>query len=124
MNATRQLPLWCVDIIANPPRSGEGFHSWLFRAARALWKCGPEPNDIREILENAAETCGRFIPKREIEQALQNSRTNAFQPAIAWPQAWPCLNHKQRETIIATGRGLVDLWEISPTRIEDSEPHA
>src|SRR5262249_4455034 len=87
-------------------------------------KCGREPNDIREILENAAETCGRFIPKREIEQALQNSRTNAFQPAIAWPQAWPCLNHKQRGTIIATGRGLVDLWEISPTRIEDSEPHA
>src|SRR2546430_16621917 len=38
MNVT--LPQWCADIISSPPRSGEGFHNWLFRAARGLWRCG------------------------------------------------------------------------------------
>jgi hypothetical protein len=124
MNAKiKQLPQWCVDIIANPPRSGEGFHSWLFRAARALWKCGRDENDIRDILRNAAETCGRFVPRQEIEQALQNSRTSAFQPALARPQSWPSVNHEQREAIIATGASLVDLWEVSPVQIEDSKSH-
>ena len=41
-------------IISSPPRSGEGFHNWLFRAARSLWKCGRHENDIREFLQNAA----------------------------------------------------------------------
>jgi hypothetical protein len=53
MNAT--LPQWCADIISSPPRSGEGFHNWLFRAARALWKCGRDENDIREILKKRSD---------------------------------------------------------------------
>jgi hypothetical protein len=124
MNAKiSRMPQWCIDIVTNPPRSGEGFHNWIFRAARALWKCGRDETDIGEILENAADTCGRFVPKREIEQALQNSRTRVFQPALARPQYWPSVNHKQREAIIATGSSLVDLWEVSPVRIEDSKSH-
>jgi len=124
MNAKiKQLPQWCVDIIANPPRSGEGFHNWLFHAARALWKCGREANDISAILENAATTCGRYVPQREIENAVRNSQASAFQPALARPQSWPSVNHEQREAIIATGASLVDLWEVSPVRIEDSKSH-
>ncbi len=66
MNGT--LPQWCADILSNPPRSGEGFHNWLFRAARGLWKCGRDENDIREVLENAAATCGR--PVRDTNPGL------------------------------------------------------
>jgi hypothetical protein len=116
------LPQWCADLIANPPRSGEGFHNWLFRAARALWKCGREANDIREILENAATTCGRYVSAREIADAVGHSQTSAFQPATAHYHAWPVVNHEQREAIIATGFGLVDLWEISPVRFGDNQP--
>jgi len=93
------LPQWCADIIANPPPSGEGFHNWLFRAARALCKCGRDENNIREILENAAASCERFVPAREIEQAVKNSRRSAFQPARLRPQSWPSLNHEQREAV-------------------------
>jgi hypothetical protein len=114
------LPRWCADIIANPPRSGEGFHNWLFRAARALWKCGRKADDIREILENAAATCGRRVSAREIEDAVRHSQTSAFQSASAQHQPWPVVNHEQREAVIATGFGLVDLWEISPIRFEDN----
>ena len=119
----KQLPQWCIDVISSAPRSGEGFHNWIFIAARALWKCGRDESDIHAILENAASNCGRFVPAREIEQAVKNSRTSAFQPAIARPQCWPSVNTEQREAIIATGAGLVDLWEISPVRFEDSKSH-
>jgi hypothetical protein len=77
--AKASLPQWCIDIIANPPRSGEGFHNWLFRAARALWKCGRIENDIRAILENAADGCGRRVTAHEIDDAIKNSQTNGFQ---------------------------------------------
>jgi hypothetical protein len=118
------LPPWCVDIVANPPRSGEGFHRWLFRAARALWKCGRTKNDIRAILENAVLTCGRRVTAREIENAVRNSHTGAFQPASSKQHPWPSSNAEQREAIIANPNGLVDLWELSPMRIEDNQAHA
>ncbi len=121
MNVT--LPQLCADVIANPPRSGEGFHNWLFRAALGLWKCGREANDIREILENAAATCGRRVSAREIADAVRHSQTSAFQSASARHRPWPVVNHEQREAVIATGFGLVDLWEVSPVRFEDSESH-
>jgi hypothetical protein len=122
MNAT--LPQWCADIIANPPRAGTGFHLWLFRAARALWKCGRSEYDIRAILENAAALCGRFVPQREIDEAIHNSQVSAFQPLSAPHHPWPALNHEQREAVIAeTQCGLVDLWEASPARVKDNKPH-
>jgi len=123
MNVTVGLPLWCADIIANPPHSGEGFHRWLFRAALALWKCGRTENDIRAFLKNAAANCGRDVSAREIEDAIRNSRTGAFQSAGARCRAWPAVNHEQREAIIASGLGLVDMWETSPARFGDNEPH-
>jgi hypothetical protein len=124
MNAKiSRLPQWCIDIVANPPQSGEGFHNWLFRAARALWKCGRGETDIVALLGNAAATCGRYVPQREIENAVRNSQASAFQPASLQRRAWPSVNTEQREAIIATGAGLVDLWEVSPVRFEDNATH-
>jgi hypothetical protein len=117
------LPQWCSDIIGNPPRSGEGFHNWLFRAARVLWKCDRTESYIRAVLENAAASCGRHVSNREIEDALTNSRASAFEPARLQQQPWPSVNKEQREAIITSGNGLVDLWEISPIRFEDSASH-
>jgi hypothetical protein len=122
MNAT--LPQWCADIVSSPPRSGEGFHAWLFRAARGLWKCGRNADEIREILENAATTCGRRVSAREIADAVRHSQTSAFQPGTAQHHPWPVVNHEQREAVIASGFGLVDLWELSPVRFGDNQPYA
>jgi hypothetical protein len=120
---TGTLPQWCADIISSPPQSGEGFHNWLFRAARALWKCKRTEDEIREILENAAITCGRYVSQHEILDALRHSQTSAFQSVNVQHQPWPAVSQEQREAVIATGFGLVDLWEISPVRFEDSESH-
>jgi hypothetical protein len=122
-NHNIRLPRWAADIIANPPGSGEGFHLWLFRAARALWKCGRQEYEIRAVLENAASACGRCVTEREIEDALRNSHTTAFQSARFQRQRWPSVNIEQRDAIITDGGGLVDLWEISPIRFEDKGPH-
>src|SRR4029077_10592615 len=96
------LPRWAADIIANPPKSGEGFHLWLFRAARALWKCGRDEYEIRAVLESCATTCGRRVTEREIWDALRNSQASIFQPASAHCQRWPSVNREQREAIIAS----------------------
>src|SRR4029077_9221437 len=111
------LPRWAADIVANPPRSGEGFHLWLFRAARALWKCGRNEDEIYAILENAAVTCGRCVQQREIQDAIRNSYAAGLRPATLRCRSWPAVNHEQREAIIINGSGLVDLWEISPVRL-------
>src|SRR5260370_770908 len=106
-----------------PPQSGEGFHLWLFRAARALWKCGRNANDIHEILEIAAPTCRRHVPAQEINDPRKNSQTSAFQSAGVQRRAWPGVNREQREAIIANGSSLVDLWETSLERFEDNATH-
>jgi len=124
MNAT-SLPQWALDILSAVPKAGEGFHNWLFRVARALWKCGRDENEIRAILENAASTCGRFVPQREIDDAIRNSQVSAFQPLSAPHHPWPALNREQREAVIQeTQFELVDLWEMSPIKFRDNKARA
>jgi hypothetical protein len=122
MNAT--LPTWAADIVTNPPRSPGGFHNWLFCAARALWKCGRSEYDIRSILESAAANCGRFVPQREIDDAIRNSQVSALQPLSVRHRPWPALNREQREAVIQKAKfSLVDLWEASPVKFRDNEQH-
>ena len=123
MNATL-LPQWARDILSAIPQAGEGFHNWLFRAARALWKCGRDENEIRAILENAASNCGRFVPQREIDEAIRNSQVSAFQPLSVQHRPWPALNREQREAVIEKAKfSLVDLYESSPVRVRDNAQH-
>src|SRR5947207_13759971 len=100
---TGTLPLWCADIISSPPRSGEGFHNWLFRAARGLWKCGRHGNDVRELLQNAAASCGRHVSEREIVDAVRHSQTSAVQLTRPRHPAWPAANPDQREAVNTRG---------------------
>jgi hypothetical protein len=123
-NHNIRLPRWAADIIANPPRSGQGVHFWLFRAARALWRCGRNESEIQAILENGATTCGRRVTRREVEDAVKNSERGAFQLASSRQTPWPSLNIEQREAVIASRLGLVDLWEFSPVRFDDNESRA
>jgi hypothetical protein len=122
---TTQLPQWVLDILSAVPRAGEGFHNWLFRAARALWKCGRSEYDIRAILESAASTCGRYVSAREIDEAIRNSQVSAFQPLSVPRHPWPALNREQREAVIQeTQSPLVDLWEASPVKFTDNRVHS
>ena len=124
MIATRELPRFVRDLLACPPRRGDGLNLWLFRVARLLH---PFRSTAEIVQLLAAATAGVPVKRGEIERAVKRSAATAWQPgkSIATPlaPAWPGVNAEQREAVIASGLGLVDLWEVSPVRFEDSEPH-
>ncbi|MBU3665540.1 MAG: hypothetical protein FGM15_06645 [Chthoniobacterales bacterium] len=120
--SVKQLPTWARDLLASPPTAGAGFHGWLFRCARALFTCGRDEGDIRQILENAAAACGRHVPGREIGDAIKNAQrtANTRQPYAQERKPWPEADETARRAITASGAGLCDLWEESPVRPDES----
>ena len=81
------------------------------------------------LLESQVAGCGRHVPRAEIVAAVQNALSCAWQPTGKAAPArtvskWPPLNQEQREAIVRDAGGLADLWEASPIRIEDNEPHS
>jgi hypothetical protein len=127
MLVTGNLPSFLREMLSAPPRTGEGVHNWLFRVARQLHAHLPA-TEIVSLLENRVANCGRFVPRSEIISAVQNSLSCAWQPGcraqpIQAAPKWPSVNQEQREAVVASGFGLVDLWEISPVRFEDNKSH-
>ena len=124
---TQTLPDWLRDMVASPPRAGEGVHPWLFRVARQLHAHLPAGEIVR-LLEAQVAQCGRHVPRAEIVAAVQNALPCAWQPSgkvapVQPVSKWPTLNGEQREAILRDGGGLADLWECSPVRIEDNDQH-
>jgi hypothetical protein len=109
------LPQWARDIISSPPPAGSGFHGWIFRAAKALSRCGRGEYDIRAILETAAAGCGRRVPPRELEDAIKNGILSAEkrQPYVA-ARAWPGIDHAARNYVIRSRARLAHLVAESP----------
>lgn len=124
---SKQLPSFLRDLLATPPRAGEGVHAWLFNVARQLHAHLPAI-EIIALLESQVANCGRHVPRAEIVSAVQNSLAGAWQPSQSVPDKpgakWPDINQKQRAAIIRDGGGLADLWELSPVPIKDSQRRA
>lgn len=120
------LPLFVRDMLASPPRRGEGLNNWLYRVARVLHPFRSS-KDIEQLLE--AATAGQPVNPGEIERAVERSKETAWQPGqcVVAPQPrptpWPFINTEAREAIIKAGAGLADLWEASPIRIDDNDTH-
>jgi len=122
-----RLPQFVRDLLATVPHSGNGVHRWLFRVARHLHAHLPA-GEIVTLLENAVSNCGRHVPHSEIIDAVKNSLV-AWQPSNDQASKtavskWPIINQEQLEAIVRDSGGLVDLWELSRPRIEDSAQHA
>jgi hypothetical protein len=119
------LPQFVRDLLASPPRRGQGLNLWFYRVARVLHLYRTE-EEIVELLR--AATAGEPVKHGEIERAVERSKATAWKPGqslqIKPPtSAWPTLNAEQREAIVLRGGGLVDLWENSPVRFEDNAAH-
>ena len=110
------------------PPSGAGVHNWLFCTARVLHRYRSE-SEVTALLEAASYNCGRPVPPREIGNAVRNSKGCAYHPrrksagAIKTPPKWPAHNLKASTGICADAPGVADLWESSPVRFGDGEPH-
>lgn len=124
----KTLPRFIEEMLTSPPHAGEGVHNWLFRVARQLHAHLPAV-EIIALLEERTHNCGRHVSLKEIEDAVRNSLSSAWQPsgkgatsmpAVRTPK-WPALNSERREAVIQQGGGLADLWELSNPRFEDGE---
>ena len=127
MIAARELPQFVRDLLASPPKAGEGVNLYCFRLARVLHPYRSE-HAIIETLRALTANCGRTVTENEILRAVERSKACAWTPGRAAPERaippWPPLNAEQREAVIAgMGMGLVDLWEMSPVRFEDNDSH-
>jgi len=120
-----ELPQFVRDLLASPPHRGGGLNNWFYRVARVLHPYR-ESAEIIELLR--AATVGERVKHGEIERAVERSKARAWQPgqgaqSVGQTSAWPKVNTEQREAVIASCGGLVDLWEISPLRFADNESH-
>ncbi|HEY5234105.1 MAG TPA: hypothetical protein VIK35_11285 [Verrucomicrobiae bacterium] len=80
------------------------------------------------LMESRVQGCGRHVSRKEIEDAVKNSLVCAWQSRgnaapVQSVSKWPGVNQEQREAIVRDNGGLADLWELSPVRIEDNDPH-
>jgi hypothetical protein len=66
------LPEFILELLAAPPRAGEGVHHWLFRVARQLHAHLPAVAIIA-LLESRVQNCGRHVSRKEITDAVQNA---------------------------------------------------
>ena len=82
-------------------------------------------DEIIDLLK--AATSDQYVKHNEIEDAVRNSKGLEWHPgapsSVDRQPAWPKINQEQREAIVASEGGFVDLWERSPVRFDDQEPH-
>ena len=121
------LPPFIHEMLAAPPRAGEGVHIWLFRVARQLHAHLPAV-EIIALLESRVKGCGRPVSRKEITDAVQSALSSAWQPGgnaapVPAMSKWPKENQEQRAAILRDNGGLADLWELSPIRIMDDAAH-
>jgi hypothetical protein len=120
----KMLPPFLRELLALPPRAGEGVHAWLFNVARQLHAHLPAV-EIITLLESKVANCGRHVPRAEIVSAVQSALGSAWQPTQSTPNQtgakWPTLDKEQRALIVHNGNGLADLWELSLVPVENNQ---
>jgi len=122
----KPLPKFIIDLLKSPPQRAEngGLHNWLFRMA-CLLHAHLSEEEVLEILK--AVTSDQYVKYNEVEDAVRNSKGREWRPGsssrVDRQPAWPKINQEQREAIIASEGGFVDLWESSPIRFDDQESH-
>ena len=127
------LPEFIHKMVEKPPAAGEGAHNFLFDLARVLhpWRTDSQ---ITDILFDYAETCGRYVPDREIADAIDDSRGYAWEPGTPGipiqaaktrqrRPPWAPVDQNLLRNICLEGIALVDLWEASPIRFEDTHTY-
>ena len=132
------LPEFVRDLLDHPPSAGEGVHHYLFRVALKLHPYRTD-KEIYTWLREFSNGCGRDVPDREIEAAIEDSREFAWQGTSPSGQPgngmaagavtlrtppWPDANVVMIEEICREGIALAALREASPGKLDDHAVHA
>jgi hypothetical protein len=123
------LPNSVLTFLSPCPAAGKGVHHWLFCEALRLHRLFQDAADIANILETASCGCGRRISRREIEDAVRNSRRYALGRSASFDNgyethSWPSRDYEKIRSMAEKHGGLYDLWEGSPRRFEDNASHS
>ena len=117
----RRLPHRLQAKLRNCPKAGGGVHGWIFNSALQLTKY-TDQNTAFELIRSYSEGCERFVPDREIWDAISTASLPKRKQTTKKAN-WPLKNEEQREAITWNGAGLAELWESSPIRFDDDAPH-
>ena len=98
---------------------------------RAAWACRISKTTAAEAERLILDSMTRDPnPKNEVVEAVNkvfdaalDPRAFGFKPRFEAPKKWPEPNPEQIEAVVASTGGLADLWEHSPIRFEDADPH-
>ena len=127
MNPASDLPSFPVELIDNPPRAGGGVRARLFRVSRQL-HAHMTQTEMFNLLRAALKDCGRYVPDREISDAIKNSAPIAWRAThgddsgfVAQP-AWSARDRNKIDALVRQGCGLYDLRELSPVRFDGPAP--
>jgi hypothetical protein len=112
------------QILAEIPDPGAGLNTGLLVAARKLKECGYSPDRVIDILlpianERRGRDCLREVT-RQVETAFNSTGEYSSKPKLAIAHYQPGL---WREAGIQEA-SLADLYEASPIKWDDSEPHS
>lgn len=146
MTTTQTLPSFLEELLESCPSAGSGVNNWLYTVAKQL-HVHMEENEMSALLKAKTKDCGRVVTAGEIRHQIRSARARAFQPKdpAAYAAArgtapnvvrvlpaqnddrpapkWPAPDHDAIRQIVASGWGLVDLWERSPIRFTDARRH-
>lgn len=118
------------DVLWSCPAAGAGVHRWLFAAARVLNEHYTDDGRIVALLEVGSAACGRPVERREIEEAVRNSRPNAARlagrstSATAATMGWPQPDLRKIENITGGCAGVDEFKNASPKRYKDEPKQA
>lgn len=128
----RRLPQKLRQELADAPKAGDGVHQWIFRAALKLHRRSRlSDDDHAKLLIWAVRGCGRVVSRREIDDAIRNSKSLVAhgEPQHRKPvgraqskcearrqSGWPYVSVEDREKVLASSPSSVDeLRRCSPT---------
>jgi len=120
-----RLPHRLQAKLRNCPKAGGGVHGWIFNSALQLTKY-TDQNTAFELIRSSSDGCERFVPDREIRDAISTASSTvplSKRKQTTKKPKWPSKNEEQIEAITEDGEGLAELWESSPIRFDDDAPH-
>jgi hypothetical protein len=120
-----KLPRWAKTLLASCPKSGDGVHNWVYRAAKRLHSVLDDEDEIVALLLQATAACGREVGDREIRDAVVNSAPSADPNSDQNKGAprWPYRIVGRIWNVLRTGPGLEELKKNSPVHWDDGQPH-
>ena len=120
-NDRGQLPDFLKDLIACPPKHGEGVHQWLFKISRQLHAHRDE-NSIFNLLTAATSDCGRYVGEKEIRDAIESSRTCAWMPTGSRKTTTPKPRPKWPTVVTETIKAIVDEEPNAQLKLQRASP--